>query len=88
MARKKRKKSKRARTPRLSAAQLVQPGQAEAPVEVRKKRTVPTPSSGSADKTLPDLREEYHYVVADLKRIGIIAAAMLVVMILLAVWLV
>jgi len=31
-----------------------------------------------------DLREEYRYVVADLKRIGIIAAAMLAVLVVLA----
>jgi len=31
-----------------------------------------------------DLREEYHYVVADLKRIGVIALVMLAVLVALA----
>ena len=60
---------------RLSSAQLVQPDTDRAggpaigaPVEPPQSR-------------LPDLREEYQYVIADLRRIGILAAAMLVVLV-------
>jgi hypothetical protein len=81
MAKKARKKRKRSKTPRLSAAQLVQPGE-----EVTPSR--PTPTARTTPAQPSDLREEYHYVMADLKRIAIIAAVMLVVMIGLALLLV
>jgi len=81
------KKSRRRRgasSPRLSAAQLVRPGeQAAAPAPA----AVPQAPKASA-RALRDLREEYPYVVADLKRIAIIAAIMLALMIGLALLLV
>ncbi len=61
--------------PRLSATQLAQPG-TSAPVARQKAE-----STAPAAPVLSDLREEYHYVLRDLKTIGIIAAAMLVLMI-------
>lgn len=74
------KKSRRRRgapRPRLSAAQLVQPGeQAAAPALA----VVPQAPKVSA-RVSRDLKEEYPYMVADLKRIAIIAAIMLAVMI-------
>ena len=72
---KKKKSRRRSRRPRLSQAQLVQP----TPVV----RTA-APDQQTSDDALPDLRKEYWYVVADLKRIAIIAAVMMVVMIALA----
>ncbi|HHS98265.1 MAG TPA: hypothetical protein ENK08_10310 [Chloroflexi bacterium] len=75
MARKK-KSRKKSRRPRLSQAQLVQP----TPVA----QTATVTNQQAAGDTLPDLRDEYRYVVADLRRIAIIAAAMMVVMIVLA----
>ncbi|MCX7855595.1 MAG: hypothetical protein N2556_06435 [Anaerolineae bacterium] len=73
------KKSRRRRSisrPRLSAAQLVQPGeQAAVPVSA-----VVHQAPKVSARVLRDLREEYPYVVADLKRIAIIAAVMLVLM--------
>ncbi|MCS7178826.1 MAG: hypothetical protein RML46_07735 [Anaerolineae bacterium] len=81
------KKTRRRRTrsqPRLSPAQLVRPGEQTplpAPAVDRIAPKAPT-------RTLRDLREEYPYVVADLKRIALIAAVMLAVLIGLAVWLV
>jgi hypothetical protein len=72
------KKTKRGRRVRLSPAQMVQPGtgeMADAPLVVAPTR--PT-------LEMSDLREEYHYVIADLKRIGIIAVAMLAVLVVLA----
>lgn len=82
------KKSRRRRTqyPRLSAAQLVQPGEQTA--------ASPTPASpsvrpaASSARMLRDLREEYPYVVSDLRRIAIIAAVMLALLIGLALLLV
>jgi hypothetical protein len=56
--------------PRLSPAQMVRP-----------KGEVP---AASVDAEGPrDLTEEYSYVVADLKRIGFIALAMLAIMLIL-----
>lgn len=72
---KKKKSRRRSRGPRLSHAQLVQP----TPVV----RTA-APDQQTSGDALPDLRKEYWYVVADLKRIAIIAAVMMVVMIALA----
>jgi hypothetical protein len=75
MAKKSRRVKKKGQRVRLSPAQMVQPigGEtAEAPLAAAPVRAVPEAS---------DLREEYRYVVADLKRIGIVAGAMLVVLI-------
>ncbi|MFO7741072.1 MAG: hypothetical protein R6X31_02055 [Anaerolineae bacterium] len=61
---------------RLSETQMKQPGMnGMAPVEA-------APDSPSSEG--PQLADEYRYVVADLKRIAAIAAAMLVVLIVLA----
>jgi hypothetical protein len=62
---------------RLSEAQLRQPG-AERLVPVKEV------TAGSAQAEPSDLAEEYRYVTADLKRIAIIAAVMLAVLIALA----
>ncbi len=72
------KKSRRRRgaRPRLSAAQLVQPEEQAATPTTTAVSSAPKVSA----RVLRDLREEYPYVVADLKRIAIIAAAMLVLM--------
>jgi len=78
MAKKSRRVKKRERGVRLSPAQMAQPGMdemADAP-------TVAFPAPYMPEAT--DLREEYHYVIADLKRIGVIAVAMLAVLIALA----
>ena len=78
MAKKSRRVRKQGRPARLSAAQMVQPGvgtAADVPVVAAPVQPVPKGS---------DLGEEYHYVIADLKRIGIIAAAMLAVLVVLA----
>jgi hypothetical protein len=42
------------------------------------------PAEDTPGPQAPDLQEEYRYVVSDLKRIGLIAAAMLVVLVVLA----
>ena len=78
MAKKSRRVRKKERQVRLSPTQMVQPGVSEAagaPLATAPARSVPRVS---------DLREEYRYVIADLKRIGIIAVAMLTVLIVLA----
>ena len=75
------KKSRRARKGqpvRLSPAQMVQPGAGEMAEVI----SVATPTQSRPQ--VADLREEYRYVIADLKRIGIIAVAMLVVLVVLA----
>jgi hypothetical protein len=74
------KKSRRVKSKgqvRLSPAQMVQPtgGEGESPAVVVSVRATPQ---------VVDLREEYRYVITDLKRIGAIAAAMLAVLIILA----
>ena len=76
------KKTRRARGKkqpvRLSPAQMVLPeaGEAagEAPVAVARQVALPA----------ADLAEEYRYVIADLRRIGVIAVAMLVALVILA----
>ncbi len=85
---KKKRKSGRTQMPRLSPAQLVRPGQEGAEGKQAAPAAPSIPTAKLVARALPDLREEYRYVVTDLKRIAIIAAAMLVVMILLALWLV
>jgi|YNPBryBLVA2012_1023415.scaffolds.fasta_scaffold02180_6 hypothetical protein len=71
------RKTRRAHSkrPRLSATQLAQPG-TSAPVTRQKAE-----STAPAAPVLSDLREEYHYVLRDLKTIGLIAVAMVVVMV-------
>ena len=81
MAKKSRRVNKKSRPVRLSPAQMVQPGRAESP-----SVSSVTTRARSATKA-PDLQEEYRYVITDLKRIGIIAAAMLVVLVALALFL-
>ncbi len=80
MAKKSRRVRKKGRQVRLSPAQMVQPGMGEV-------ADAPPPTAVPARPVVPqesDLREEYRYVVADLKRIGVIALAMLAVLIALA----
>jgi hypothetical protein len=77
MARKSRRSRKRSQAPRLSPAQLAQPSE-------KLEGPLPAPARMTAAKAPPDLRDEYRYVVTDLKRIAIIAAVMMAVMIALA----
>ena len=79
MTKKSRRSRSRARRPRLSSAQLVRPatgGDSYQPLATPKDAVDSGPS---------DLRPEYAYVFSDLKRIGIIAAAMLALLVILAV---
>lgn len=78
MAKKSRRVRRRQRQIRLSQAQMVQPGMSRA-VGLS---PVVTPTQSPAPTT--DLREEYRYVITDLRRIGILAVAMLAVLIVLA----
>ena len=79
MAKKSRRVRKKGRQVRLSPAQMVQPETGEVadapPPVAAPARSVPQES---------DLREEYHYVITDLERIGVIALVMLAVLIALA----
>jgi len=75
MAKKSRRVRRKGTQPRLSETQLVQPmekaiKEAPAVVEV----AVPEAKQSSA---ATDFEKEYRYVVKDLQRIGILAAAML-----------
>ncbi|NIV31625.1 MAG: hypothetical protein GWN58_19700 [Anaerolineae bacterium] len=78
MAKKSRRVRKKGRQVRLSSTQMVLPEGSEAAGS-----SFATAAARSAPK-VSDLREEYRYVIADLKRIGIIAVAMLAVLIVLA----
>ncbi|MCP4542377.1 MAG: hypothetical protein GY832_35085 [Chloroflexi bacterium] len=77
MAKKSRRVKNKQGQPRLSAAQMVQPGTdgAEGNHATISTRSVPQ---------VTDLQEEYRYVIADLGRIGIIALVMLAALIALA----
>lgn len=73
------KKNKK-RDIKLSPAQMVLPGEQkveEQSEEATSKAAAPTSQSAK-------LEEEYHYVIADLKRIGAVSAAMMVLLIALA----
>jgi hypothetical protein len=78
MAKKTRRVKKKNQPVRLSAAQLVQPGIGEV--------TQPSsaPASAQPVQQVTDLQEEYRYVITDLKRIGIIAVAMLAALVVVA----
>lgn len=75
MAKKSRRVRRKGARPRLSKAQLVQPTEQavkEAP------RVTEVAVTGPAQQPTPtDFRDEYYYVVSDLQRIGLLAAAML-----------
>jgi hypothetical protein len=73
MAKKNRRVKKR--DVRLSSAQLVRPSRSEAAV---------APGSTGESGGPASLREEYRYVIADLKRIGLIALGMVALLIALA----
>ena len=86
MAKKRARKSRRARRPRLSATQRAIPTATEQPAQPKRQATAParrapaqpTPWAASyASSSQVDFAQEYAYVIADLKRIGLIAASML-----------
>ena len=81
MAKKSRRVKKQGRQVRLSASQMVQPTVSEG-ADVARPITGAQPAAKEAD-----LREEYRYVITDLRRIGIIAVGMLAVLTVLALWL-
>ena len=76
MAKKSRRVRRKGTRPRLSDAQLVQPTET-----VIKKEVTPQQESKAAEPAqrpvATDFKSEYQYVVRDLQRIGILAAAML-----------
>jgi hypothetical protein len=78
MAKKTRRGRGKKQPMRLSPAQMVLPevedAAAEVPVVAKRQATQPT----------TDLGDEYRYVIADLRRIGVIAVAMLAVLVILA----
>ncbi len=80
MAKKSRRVKNKGQQIRLSPAQMVQPGMRESKIADTPIISAQGPSAPQAS----DLREEYRYVIADLKRIGIIAIAMLAVLVALA----
>ena len=81
MSKKSRRTRRRSKSTRLSTTQLIRPGTETLLSEQQK----PTTTQRATTTALPNLAEEYRYVIADLKRIGIIAAVMLVVMIVTAI---
>jgi len=76
-----RDKDKRKRL-RFSPAQMVQPGSGDLGVPAHPSNVRGNEVASSSQ--MPDLREEYRYVIVDLKRIGVIAVAMLGLLIALA----
>jgi len=78
MAKKSRRVKKNGQRIRLSPTQMVQPGADETAAVSTIAAQVRSSAQGA------DLREEYQYVITDLKRIGLIAAAMVVLLVALA----
>ncbi len=83
MSKKMRRHHGKSQEPRLSAKQMILPDE-QTTVEARPAPAAQKPAANA----LPALHEQYHYVVNDLKKIALIAAVMLVVMIVLAVLLI
>ncbi len=83
MAKKARRvRRKQGRSPRLSPAQMVRPVEQNQTTEaVPMVAQVARVRSADAYRQTVDLREEYQYVIADLKRIGMLALVMLVMLI-------
>jgi len=83
MAKKSRRVRRKDAQPRLSEAQLVQPTrqavQEAIPVaDMEEVKTTQRPLAiGNHPRMETDFRQEYHYVVSDLQRIGLLAAVML-----------
>lgn len=79
------KKVRRVREPRLSKTQMRRPSAREAdkPGADRPEAKKPAVRLG-AETTEQEFREEYNYVIQDLTRIGILAAAMLSGLVILA----
>lgn len=77
------KKSRRARSAPSTLVRPVQTSQPKTVAQpVRITRPIRAPESQAAKEV--DFSKEYHYVLEDLKRIGIIAASLLVLLIALA----
>ena len=75
MAKKSRRVRRKGAQTRLSKAQLVQPTQ-KATEEAIPLAEVEAPTLARTSAAT-DFRKEYHYVVSDLQRIGLLAALML-----------
>ncbi len=81
----KRKYGNKGKKRRLSAAQTYRPAEGRAPqVAVKSTRRRRTVQVKHHIPTEEELAEEYRYVLTDLKRIGILALVMLVLLIALA----
>lgn len=80
MARKSRRVKRKGRQVRLSASQMVQPIRGEGDA-------VSAVGVGHAPE-VPDVKEEYDYVAADLVRLGIVAVSVFVLLVVLTLLLV
>jgi hypothetical protein len=84
------KKVRRVREPRLSKTQMRRPSARDAPKPAADKPAADRPEAEKpavrlgAETTEQEFREEYYYVIQDLTRIGILAAAMLSGLVILA----
>ena len=78
MTKKSRRSRRRSRPVRLSSIQMAQP-RADGVTDTTVVTALARPASEATS-----LREEYRYVIADLERIGVIAVAMLAILIVLA----
>lgn len=86
MAKKSRRVRKKGRSVRLSQAQMVRPdaGKAADVQPTSRAAQHATVARQAAGAQPLSLQEEYSYVISDLERIGLIALAMLVLLIVLA----
>ena len=76
------KKSRRTRsTPRLSSAQLTGLTESSLPST---EGFVPARRSAESAQRMPVAREDYSYVISDLKRIAVLAGSLFAIMIVLA----
>lgn len=86
MAKKSRRVRRKGTRARLSKAQLVQPTKQKTPqaVEAPVVADARSPSEPAQRSAVLDFAEEYHYVVSDLQKIGVLAAVILGVLVILS----
>lgn len=77
------KRAKKIRKAKLSQAQLLRPS-AQVAAETPLVQDLPGESAILSSSAGVDFGQEYHYVIEDLKRIGALAAGMLVVLLVLS----
>lgn len=88
MAKKSRRPQKAARPQRYSRPGAATTAPVQAPAQpAERKRALAASAATSSSKVQVDFAKEYHYVIQDLRRLFILAAALMVLLVVLAYFL-